>query len=103
MKNVHAVSELGDAVNLGFVRSGKVQDADAAWDNEYEGWATVDQILRIAAHKPLATTPGPTRFKYGEHIPYVLLNKSNLPPKGQDYHSSIPYVQQYKKLWGIGG
>jgi ribose transport system substrate-binding protein len=101
MKNVHAVSELGDAVNLGFIASGKVQDADGAWDNEYEGWATIDQVLRIAAHQPLATTAGPARFKYGENIPYVLLTKRNLPPAGKDYVSSIPYVQEYKKLWGL--
>jgi ABC-type sugar transport system substrate-binding protein len=101
MKNVHAVSELGDAVNIGFIRKGEVQNADAAWDNAYEGWATVDQILRIAAHKPLATTAGPARFKYGEDIPYVLLTKSNLPAPGKDYISSIPYVQHFKKLWGL--
>lgn len=99
--HVHAVSELGDAVNLGFIRKGEVQNADAAWDNTYEGWATIDQVLRIAAHKPLAVTPGPSRFKYGENIPYVLLTKSNLPAAGQDYHSSIPYVQHFKKLWGL--
>lgn len=98
---VKAVSQLGDAVNLNFIRKGQVQDADAAWDNEYEGWATIDQILRLRAHKPLAVSAGPARFKYGENIPYILLAKNNLPAAGRDWVASLNYQDRFKKLWGI--
>jgi ribose transport system substrate-binding protein len=100
-KKVHVVSQLGDAQNLDFIRKGNVQDGDGAWDNEYEGWATVDQIIRLVTRKPLWVSKGPARYKYGENIPYVLLTKSNVPKAGTDWHASVDYISKYKKLWGL--
>jgi ribose transport system substrate-binding protein len=98
---VKVVSQLGDAQNIDFIRKGRVQDGDGAWDNEYEGWATVDQIIRLVTHKPLHVSPGPARYKYGEGIPYVLLTKDNAPKAGTDWHASVDYISKFKKLWGV--
>ena len=102
LSTIQGCSILGDAQNLEFIRSGEIQTCDGAWDNEYEGWATIDQIIRLATHKPLAvSTNVPEAFKYGENIPYSVLVKSNLPAAGQDWHASYDYITCYKKLWGL--
>jgi ribose transport system substrate-binding protein len=95
------ISQLGDSQNIEFIRQGKVQNGDGAWDNEYEGWATVDQIIRLVTHKPLWVSAGPARYKYGENIPYVMLTKSNLPAKGKDWTASMDYISKFKALWGL--
>jgi ABC-type sugar transport system substrate-binding protein len=101
---VKASSILGDSQNLKFIADGQVQAADGAWDNEYEGWATVDQIIRLVTKKPLHVSEGvPARFKYGENIPYVLLTKDNLPEGDKDWRASFDYIAEYKKLWGLAG
>ncbi len=100
---VKSCSQLGDAQNLSFIKNEQVQACDGAWDNEYEGYATIDQIARLAANKPLAVTEGvPARFKYGENIPWVLLDKGNLPGAEETYKAPFDYVSEYRKLWGLG-
>lgn len=97
-------SILGDSQNLSFITKGQVQASDGAWDNEYEGWATVDQIIRLVSKKPLFVANNvPARFKYGENIPYVLLTKDNLPAGDKDWHASFDYIAKFKKLWGLKG
>jgi ABC-type sugar transport system substrate-binding protein len=103
LSNVKSCSQLGDAQNLSFIRAGHVQACDGAWDNEYEGYATIDQIIRLADHKPLALAANqPARYKYGENIPWVLLEKGNLPEGNKTFRASFPYVAEYRKLWGLG-
>lgn len=102
LTNIQGCSILGDAQNIGFIRSGEIQTCDGAWDNEYEGWATIDQIIRLATHKPLAVSSNvPEAFKYGENIPYSVLVKSNIPAPGKDWTASYDYISCYKKLWGL--
>jgi ribose transport system substrate-binding protein len=99
---VKSCSELGDAQNLSFIKNEQVQACDGAWDNEYEGYATIDQIARLGAGKPLAVTKGvPKRFKYGENIPWVLLDKNNLPEGEETYRAPYDYITEYQKLWGL--
>lgn len=101
--NVQSCSQLGDAQNLGFIRAGHIQACDGAWDNEYEGYATIDQIIRLADHKPLWVSKNqPERYKYGENIPWVLLEKSNLPGSKKTFRASFNYRAEYRKLWGLG-
>ncbi len=101
--NVQSCSQLGDAQNLGFIRAGHIQACDGAWDNEYEGYATVDQIIRLADHKPLWVSKNvPARYKYGENIPWVLLEKSNLPESKKTFRAGFNYIAEYRKLWGLG-
>jgi ribose transport system substrate-binding protein len=100
--NLKSCSQLGDAQNLSFIKQGHIQACDGAWDNEYEGYATIDQIARLATHKPLAvSTNVPPRFKYGENIPWVLLDKSNLPASSKTFRASFDYIGEYRKLWGL--
>lgn len=100
--NVKSCSQLGDAQNLSFIKQGHIQQCDGAWDNEYEGYATIDQIARLATHKPLAvSTNVPERYKYGENIPWVLLEKSNLPASSKTFRASFDYIDEYRKLWGL--
>lgn len=99
---VKATSILGDGPNLDFISQGKVQAADGGWDNEYMGWAAVDQVIRLATNQPLAVADGqPDRYKYGENTPWVLLTKDNLPAGGKDWHASFDYQSQFKQLWGV--
>jgi len=100
--DVKSCSELGDAQNLSFIRNEQIQACDGAWDNRYEGYATIDQIIRLATKKPLAVSKGvPERFKYGENIPWVLLDKDNLPEGEETYLAPFDYVSEYQKLWGL--
>lgn len=99
---VKSCSQLGDAQNLSFIKNEQVQACDGAWDNEYEGYATIDQIIRLATHKPLWVSKNvPARYKYGENIPWVLLEKNNLPESEETYRAPFDYISEYQKLWGL--
>jgi ribose transport system substrate-binding protein len=99
---VKGCSILGDAQNLKYIANGQIQACDGAWDNEYEGYATVDQIIRLATKKPLHVSKNvPDRYKYGENIPYVLLTKDNLPEGDADWRAPFDYISEYEKLWGL--
>jgi len=100
--DVKSCSELGDAQNLGFIANEQVQACDGAWDNEYEGYATIDQIARLAnGMKPAVSENAPERFKYGENIPWVLLDKDNLPGGEETFTADFDYISEYRKLWGL--
>lgn len=99
---VKSCSQLGDAQNLSFIKNEQVQACDGAWDNEYEGYATIDQIIRLATGQPLWVSKNvPPRFKYGENIPWVLLEKDNLPESEETYRAPFDYISEYQKLWGL--
>jgi len=89
---VKMCSLLGDQQNLDFIRKGQVQTCDAAYDNYYTGWAMVDQLMRYL-NKQKFSVP------LGENTPSVLLDKSNLPPSGSDWLTSIDYKSKYLALW----
>ncbi len=89
---VKLMSQVGSQQNINFIRSGQVQVADAAYDNEYMGWAMVDQSIRLLDKKPLATP-------HNENDPYIVITKSNLPPAGADWHAPFNYQAAFKRLW----
>jgi ribose transport system substrate-binding protein len=89
---VKLVSILGDQQNLDFIRKGEVQVADAAYDNEYMGYAMVDQSIRLLNKQELSKP-------LGENMPYVLLDKTNLPAAGSDWRASFDYKAEFLKLW----
>jgi len=89
---VKLVSILGDQQNLDFIRKGEVQVADAAYDNEYMGYAMIDQAIRLLNKQDLFRP-------LGENMPYVLLDKTNLPTAGSDWHASFDYKSEFLKLW----
>ena len=89
---VKLVGVLGDQQNLNFIRSGKVQAADAAYENEYMGWAIVDQTIRMLNKQPLIDP-------HNENLPFVVLDKSNLPKPGADWRAPTGYEAKFLALW----
>ena len=89
---VKVVSVLGDQQNLGFIRDDRVQVADAAYDNLYMGYAILDQVARALGHQQLAKPAG-------ENLPFVMLDRTNLPAPGADWHASFAYIPDFTQLW----
>ncbi|WP_037677340.1 sugar ABC transporter substrate-binding protein [Streptomyces griseus] len=89
---VRLISVLGSQENLNFVRKGQVQVADAAYDNLYMGYAMLDQTARLLSKKPLADPRG-------ENLPYVVLDETNVPEAGSDWHASFDYPATFDGLW----
>jgi ribose transport system substrate-binding protein len=89
---VRLISVLGSQENLNFVRKSQVQVADAAYDNLYMGYAMLDQTSRLLAKKPLVQP-------HGENLPHVVLDKTNVPPAGSDWHASFDYPRTFTGLW----
>ena len=90
--NIKVVSVLGDQQNLDFIRKGTVQAADAAYDNEYMGWALADQIIRTLNKQPLFEPRG-------ENLPFTVLDKTNLPVPGADWVADFDYKTKFMELW----
>lgn len=90
---VKVVGVLGSQQNLNFIRHGQVQAADAAYDNRYMGYMIVDGIIRTLDKKPLFSP-------HGGNLPFVVLDKSNLPSPGSDWTaSSLGYEAKFEALW----
>ncbi len=92
---VKIVSLLGDEQNLKFIKEGQVQAADGANDQQYMGYAVVDQTIRILDHKPMFQP-------LGENVPYQLLTKENLPASLESWQAPFDYVSKYTALWKAG-
>jgi ribose transport system substrate-binding protein len=92
ISKVKVISVLGDQQNLGFIRGGRVQIADAAYDNLYMGYAIIDQVARSLDHEPLAKPAG-------ENLPFLMLDHTNLPAPGADWHASFAYIPDFTRLW----
>jgi ribose transport system substrate-binding protein len=91
-KKVKIVGALGNQQNINFIREDRVQAADGAYDNEYMGWAIVDQTIRLLNKQPLAEP-------HGENLPFVVLDKTNLPPPGSDWQAHTGYQDKFLALW----
>jgi ribose transport system substrate-binding protein len=89
---VKLIGVLGDQQNLNFIRKGMVQVADAAYDNEYMGWAMADQIIRTLDKQPLFDP-------HGENLPFTVLDKTNLPAPGSDWVANFDYKSKFLALW----
>ncbi len=89
---VKIVAALGNQQNLNFIREGRIQVADAAYDNEYMGWAIVDQTIRLLNKQPLFEP-------HSENLPFVVLDKTNLPPPGSDWQAHTGYQEKFLELW----
>lgn len=67
-------------------------NADMGWLNQWIGWASADQALRLmTGNRPVAN----------EHVPAVLFNSSNIANATGDLSGFFksPYVNGYRKLW----
>ena len=92
--DVKVIGVLGSQQNLEFIRQEQVQAADAAYDNNYMAWAIADQTIRLLDGQKLAEP-------HGENLPYVVLDKDNLPPEGQNWEAEFPYEKEFEALWGL--
>jgi hypothetical protein len=66
--------------------------ADAAYENEYMGWAMADQIIRTLNKQPLFDP-------HGENLPFTVLDKTNLPSPGSDWVANFDYKSKFLSLW----
>jgi ribose transport system substrate-binding protein len=89
---VKLVSIVGSAQNIDFIREGRVQVADGAFDNFYMGWAQVDQAIRVLDKQPLIEPND-------EGTPYAVITKDNLPAPGGEYATPVDYRAMFMKLW----
>jgi ABC-type sugar transport system substrate-binding protein len=100
---VKIVSNVGLTQNLQFINDGNIQAADVVYDNTYEGYAAVDQLIRLLAGSPLYKTPGVTddRYLYGENVPQHLVTKANVGDPKVLWTASNDAVKHYRELWGV--
>jgi ribose transport system substrate-binding protein len=89
---VKLMSQVGAQQNMNFIRNGEIQMADAAFDNEYMGWAMVDQSIRLLNKEELAKP-------HNENLPYVIIDKTNLPADGSNWTAPFDYKTEYLGLW----
>ena len=89
---VKLVSTIGAQQNLEFVRNGTVQVADAAYDNVYLGYASIDQFLRFKAGQKLYEP-------HGENVPFVVLDKNNVTAQGKNWVAPFDYTSTFTSLW----
>jgi ABC-type sugar transport system substrate-binding protein len=101
---VKIISNVGLEQNLGYIRDGNVQAADVVFDNQYVGYAAVDQMIRTLAGKPLSNSTGESdpRYIYNENVPYHLVTKANVGDPKQPWRADISTVTRFNKLWGLG-
>lgn len=92
---VKIVSDLGNQQNLQYVKNQDVQLADVAVDDTYNGYAAVDQAIRLVNHQPLAVPNN-------ENVPVQLLDPTNIgsfASKSNGWVAPYDYASEYQKLW----
>ena len=57
---IKIISNVGLTQILQFIKDGNIQAADVVYDNTYEGYAAVDQLIRVLTGAELYKTPGVT-------------------------------------------
>jgi ribose transport system substrate-binding protein len=83
-------SQLGTTAAVNFIREKQVMSADVGASNEWGGWAAVDETIRLLNGQDLVK----------ENVPVILLNESNLPPKGQPFTGEdAGFKDKYTALW----
>ena len=100
---IKIISNVGLTQNLQFIKDGNVQAADVVYDNTYEGYAAVDQLIRVLTGSELHKTPGvaDTRFAYNENVPQHLVTKENVGDPTVLWTADNNAVAHYRKLWGV--
>jgi ribose transport system substrate-binding protein len=100
---IKIVSNVGLTQNLQFIKDGNIQAADVVYDNTYEGYAAVDQLIRVLTGNPLHKSDGVTddRFAYNENVPQHLVVKDNVGDPSVLWTAENDAVKHYRELWGI--
>lgn len=89
---IQVVAGEGFAANLILIRNHQGENAAAAYDQTWHGWAGADTLNRVFA----GTGPAPE----GEGIQMVD-STHNLPPAGQNYTSPVNFKADYEAVWGV--
>jgi ribose transport system substrate-binding protein len=89
---VKLASIVGDAHNLEFIRQGRVEVVDGAFDNTYMGYAMVDQAIRVLNGQKVIEPND-------EGTPFRVMDQTNLPPSGADWGTKSDFKGAYLKLW----
>lgn len=88
-------SQLGNAGPLALVRDGNIFVTDATSSEEWGGWGSVDEAIRLLDGKPVVD----------ERIPVRLMTSTapqDLPPPGQVWvGTESGFREHYLKLWGV--
>ena len=100
---VKIISNVGLTQNLQFIKDGNVQAADVVYDNTYEGYAAVDQMIRVLTGTELWKTPGVTdeRFAYNQNVPQHLVTEENIGDPTVLWTADNNAVERYRELWGV--
>jgi ribose transport system substrate-binding protein len=90
--SIKVIGSEGDPAIMDIIREGKVgQQAGVGIPPQWEGYAAMDALVRLFAHKPVV----------GSGIGLQLFDKDhNIPPKG-GYAAPIDFVAGYDKAWGV--
>jgi ribose transport system substrate-binding protein len=104
-ENISLISNVGDPQNLEWIKEGNVQKADLVFDNQYIGYAAVDQMIRALNKEELWKNKGENdpRFEYNEDVPYHLITENNIEDPNEPWTASFDTVQKFELLWGAGG
>ena len=100
---IKIISNVGLTQNLQFIKDGNIQAADVVYDNTYEGYAAVDQLIRVLTGAELYKTPGVTdpRFAYNQNVPQHLVTKENVGDPTVLWTAKNDAVKHYRELWGV--
>jgi ribose transport system substrate-binding protein len=91
-KTVKLYTQLGTSGALKFLRTNDVLIADIVEPEDWNGYAAVDEGIRLLNGMPLVQ----------ENLPIKMLTKDNVPPEGQPYTGDgVNYQSKYHALWGI--
>jgi ribose transport system substrate-binding protein len=99
---IKIISNVGLTQNLQFIKDGNIQAADVVYDNTYEGYAAIDQLIRVLTGNELYKTPGviDQRFAYNQNVPQHLVTKENVGDPTVLWTAKNDAVKHYRELWG---
>jgi ribose transport system substrate-binding protein len=94
---VQVVSAEGNAQNLAYVASGKVQTADLAVPDAWMGWEAVDAMNRIFDGKASTINSSVSNSEPDR----LFLTSGNKPAFTGPWTGDYDYAAAYQKLWGV--
>ena len=99
---IKIISNVGLTQNLQFIKDGNIQAADVVYDNTYEGYAAVDQLIR-ALTGPSCTRPPAHRpaLRLQPDVPQHLVTTENVGDPTVLWTAKNDAVKHYRELWGV--
>jgi ribose transport system substrate-binding protein len=94
LSDMNVMGGEGDASIIKLIRANDGADACIGIPTEWEGYASVDALIRLFA----GDDPGKTNSGIGIQVCDA---DHNLPPEGEAYAPPVDYVAAYEKAWGV--